>query len=269
MNLRDAATRAAVRDALTRDARRLNVGERCPVDLVAIAERLGLRVDLARHGVGDGALRRDHDGTSIVVPHERGLDDPRVRFTTAHEIGHHLLDSYRVPRPASRREYWLVEELCHFFAGRLLIPDEAVEWVLANDPQDALRLLHLAQVVAERARVSRAAVSHRVGGELRTAAFCEIAYPRAGRPDLAGVVRWVVERFPWLRVGPRRHLDSDHFLAPLLAFQQKVPVGGVVTGRLNGLRTASERRRRGIWLVCVDPALGTDHPERGGQLRLA
>lgn len=241
---------SVVLGALARDARRLHEGERCPIDVEVMARRLGLRVCLEAGAPALGSLHHGPDGRKVVVRGDR-LDDVRARFTAAHEIGHHLLDLYGLGRPVDRREYWAMERLCNAFAGHLLVPDVAVEWTREVVEQGPGPLLRRSRLLAERALVSRAAVSHRLGPELGNVAFCEITFDSAPSTGVTGIVRWIVEHFPWLGRGPRAKLEAGHFLGPLLQWQAREEVGVVAAGVSGGRLVASERRRHGVWIVCT------------------
>ena len=253
MRLGDPGTREALQQALARDATRLAADDRCPIDLDVVARRLGVRLYFDSAALADGQLRQHRTGSEVVV---RGRDgsDPRARFSAAHELAHHVLDLYGAPRPADRREYWELERICHDFAGRLLVPDAALAWVREAHPEQSVHLLELARRIAERTQVSRAVVSHRLAHDLGGVSFSEVGFPRRSGTGLAGVVRWMVERFPWLRRGVRSHIAASHFLAPLLSAQARRGVGTVSVGQANALAVAAERRPWGVWIVCLDPA---------------
>jgi hypothetical protein len=176
-----------------------------------------------------------------------------------------LLAGYGVPVPSTRGDYWRTEALCHHFAGQLLIPDSAVDWVGAGAPGGALELLRRSIETSRRALVSPAALSHRLNQELEYCAFCEVrlASPRQG---VVGVVDWILERFRWLGVGPRRHIKRDHFLAGLLDGQRQVLPDRVTSGYLNGLPTAALRRVGSVWMLGVEPALASASLSQSDQL---
>jgi hypothetical protein len=254
MDLNAPGSYSGVLGALVRDASRLHEGERCPIDVEVMARRLGLRVCLEPNASALGGLHHGPHGRKVTVRGHR-LDNARVRFTAAHEIGHHLLDLYGVGRPADRREYWAIERLCNAFAGHLLVPDAAVEWTREAIADGPHALLCRTRVLAERALVSRAAVSHRLGPELGNVAFCEIAFASPPATGIAGIVRWIVEHVLWLGRGPRAKLEAGHFLGPLLHWQAQKEVGAVATGVTGGRLVASERRPGGVWIVCTGQSL--------------
>jgi Zn-dependent peptidase ImmA (M78 family) len=260
------ASLVALEEALARDAARLRASDRCPIDLDLIARRLGVRIVIEPNAALDGQLRKNSRETAIVV---RGRDwnDPRARFSAAHEIGHHLLDLYGAPRPGDRREYWELERVCHRFAGRLLVPDAAVSWVRESQPKCSEQLLIMCRRLAAHTKVSRAALSYRLADELENVSFSQVSFPRPRRVGVAGVVEWVVERFPWLRRGVRSHITGEHFLDPMLRDQSRRGVGTVTVGYANGLRAASERRPWGVWIVCIAPG-GFPEADEPAQLRL-
>jgi len=249
MTVRDGAVRAELRQTLARDARRLRDDHReGPVDLARVARRLGLGLEQDASGeVSEGRLVR-RDGRALVV-HAGPLDAPRSRLSVAHEIGHHLLDCYGVPRPGRPHEYWLMEELCNEFAACLLVPEVAVEWVRTqrDDPE---RLLERARRAARRVGVSRAAISHRLVRDVDDLAFCEVRY-HAPRPEVVGVVAWVAQGFQLLERGARSYIGADHPLAPLLVAQRGRRSGHIAPERAGTRPVAGEQRVHGVWIVAT------------------
>lgn len=256
---------AHVADALARDARLLRGRQRCPVNLRPVVDRLGMRIEYrTREEIGaEGALLRNRDDEWVIAIPDRDLSRPRTRFTIAHEIGHRLLDLYGVPRPTSRGDYWRTEALCNHFAGQLLVPDSAVDWVAAATGASPAELLRRASLASRRAAVSSAALSHRLFASLEGCAFCQVRLAPPGG-DVVGVVDWALEQFPWLGVRQNRHIDGEHFLAEPLLDQQRAAVGRIVSRQLKGLPAAILRRRDRIWLVGVEPA-----PSEAGSGHLA
>jgi hypothetical protein len=259
---------SGVMSALARDARLLRDGQRCPVDVRPAIRRLGMKLELRDSDSlgGEGALLHEGGGWVVAVA-DPDLSRPRTRFTIAHEIGHRLLDLYGVPRPEDRGDYWRTEGLCHYFAGQFLVSDEVVSWVAGAEDRDPVELLRRAQVASQRARVSPAALSHRLSEDLEHCSFCEVRLS-SPRPDVVGIVDWIVERFPWLGVRARRHVHSGHFLAGALRSQRRIGAGEIARGYLNGLPAASVRRGSRVWMLGIDPALAHAPSPDASQLSL-
>lgn len=265
MSARDSA---GLLEALARDARDLRGDQPAPVDLRPIADRLGLSLEWGAKRVqpAEGGLLRRRDGWTVAVadsdPHR-----PRTRFTAAHEIGHYMLESYGVPTPVNRREYWRTEALCHYFAGHLLIPDIGVRWVDAGAGSGPAELLRRSAILSHRALVSPQAVSHRLNQDLPYCAFCEVKF-ESPRQGVVGVVNWVVERFSWLGLRARNHVKSDHYLARPLVAHRALQADQVSAGFLNGLPVAVLRRLRSVWLLGFEPALAAPSWSGSDQLFL-
>jgi len=248
---------------LAGDAITLTAGLRTPIDLDVVAERLGLQTAWGESRIlpAEGQLLRGAAGWTVAVADSKA-GRPRARFTMAHEIGHYLLETYGIPRPATEGDYWRTEELCHYFAGHLLVPPVAVGWVAEAPSSGPLEVLRRAALAAKRTAVSPQALSHRLGDEIHCCAFSEISL-RPPSPRARGVIRWSVEKnFSWLGMGPRSHVRADHYLAPALAALREAAPGEIRTGYLNGLPAAAVRRFETIWLVGLEPALLERDPDR-------
>ena len=100
----------------------LNISEP-PVDVFAIAQRLGVMLAEASSEEWDGVVESDTDGRAVIyVRSDQALT--RQRFTVAHELGHLLLHE-----PGRRfRDSWsstgvdLAEVQANNFAAALLMP---------------------------------------------------------------------------------------------------------------------------------------------------
>ncbi len=106
------------------------VGSSCPVDVEAIARRLGVVEISARTMQVEGYLARRPDN-QFAIRYRHGSTIERVRFTIAHEIGHILIaDATGVPldtavaRGPNRTD--VVEKLANRCAAELLMPERAV-----------------------------------------------------------------------------------------------------------------------------------------------
>lgn len=244
MRLGESATRAALQDALARDATRLIARERCPIDLTVVARRVGVHLRFDPEAPAYGQLRRNRSGPEIVV-RARDADDVRARFSAAHEIAHYLLELYGAPRPAGRREYWQLERMCHGFARSPAYPRDRHGLGSRSEPRAFRR-------VARTSSPDRSASPSIAGGcvassrrRLGGVSFAEIGFARASRSDLTGVITWIIERFPWLGRGARSHITTDHFLAPLMRKLGRETVGMAGAADCNGRTAAAERRPRG------------------------
>lgn len=101
-----------------------------PVDVIAIAEALGLEVVYASLGDVDGELREAR------IRVNKDHHPVRQRFTIAHELGHHRLHTLHGDRGQQ------IEQQADAFAGALLIPRPLLRAAVAEDP-DFERLRHL------------------------------------------------------------------------------------------------------------------------------
>lgn len=123
-------------ESLVVDATRsLGVDPTPPVDLAALARRLGvddIRLESCRE---EGSVRSSGSSTVVVLRKDRSRQ--RQRFTLAHELGHLILAqgkevemSFRLPAPRSS----VVEGLCDDIAAALLMPAGWVKVHLTNSP---------------------------------------------------------------------------------------------------------------------------------------
>ncbi len=122
------------------------------------------KINLRREHDIDAYLKLDDSG--IVVDQDLYMDDRqinRLRFSFAHEIGHHVLHRnisvlekissieswYKFYQMIPDREYSFFEYQAHEFAGRLLVPVEELERCLQNQAKivsendDLLRMFDL------------------------------------------------------------------------------------------------------------------------------
>lgn len=93
----------------------------------------------------------------------------RVRFTVIHELGHHLfatsaarlLDDLDKIGASAEGAAQAEEAVCHQFAGRVLVPEEALDKVIGSDP---LRPRHISELkettTASWEAIAVAAVNH-------------------------------------------------------------------------------------------------------------
>ncbi len=119
-----------------------------PVDLQAVSDFL--RIEVTRCVMPNdilGLYLRDK-GSNCQIKLNRGVAEPRLRFTWAHEIGHHLFlianDKDSIHARRLRRDRNRLESACDKFAVELLMPAEIVarEALALGMPQvDKLRTL--------------------------------------------------------------------------------------------------------------------------------
>jgi Zn-dependent peptidase ImmA (M78 family) len=130
-----------------------------PVDVIKVAERLGIHIYYEQ-------FAEEIDGLYLLVPgappviaiNNSYLKPPgRQRFTTAHEIGHHLLGrrlashSRIFSLDSLKTRKTLIERACDRFAALLLMPEHLVrKWFdeLSSNPS------HRVAIMAERFGVS-------------------------------------------------------------------------------------------------------------------
>jgi Zn-dependent peptidase ImmA (M78 family) len=216
-----------------------------------------------------GIVHKDQSGRYMIgVPDERG---ERARFTVAHELAHVLADLAGVARPATKPEYWALEQLCDEAAGRLLMPESYLRPVLVEtEKQLPLSSAVLAAVARVRkdCLVSDRAAAHRLtdalgeDGQAATVARLRRPHESEGRssresdPVLA-VVSWVKGNGAGLR--PKSHLRSDSDIVRALSgasgtsgaarIAWDVPLAGAPVGRTGA--KLSSWRYRGDLLVAV------------------
>lgn len=135
-----------------------------PIDVVALAVHEGLSVNLARfedETISGQIIRDEHGKTSIYV---RKTDPTnRIRFTVAHELGHHLLghlddreeivdkDSTLYRQPSNPGEIsdprHRAEIQANLFAAGLLMPREAVirAWQARRSLKELARMFRVSE----------------------------------------------------------------------------------------------------------------------------
>lgn len=130
----------------------LEVSSRPPIDLEALASRIGVEQIRDTDMAEDGRLVQD--GRRSVVYLRRGLGRGRRRFTLAHELAHRALIDPNAPTTAYRRagNNGDEERICDEIAAALLMP---YSWMqsLNTRPQNLSTL----RLISERAHVSLSA----------------------------------------------------------------------------------------------------------------
>lgn len=136
-----------------------------PVDLGAILDRHGVGPPLVEAGSHRHGGLRLIDGKMYPIVYRTGPLGtpltPRERFTVAHELGHALLESSCAIRPSRASEYWALEEVCHEFAAKMLMPTEFVKRVVPSSPS-ASEFLIAVERTAAACRASITAASRRL-----------------------------------------------------------------------------------------------------------
>lgn len=124
---------------------------RLPVDPFVIAERNGLRVErLSASSPYSGW----YDAAGMTIYYKGDEAAVRQRFTVAHELGHYALGHGDSPRDTavhfSARALDYRERLANQFAAELLMPEEAVQQIVASGRYSSLdelaRLFHVSKV---------------------------------------------------------------------------------------------------------------------------
>lgn len=121
-------------DYLSNAAATIATGRSLPLDMEDICNDLGLQIsnnaDASKTTLG---LR----GKKLVISLNPLRHPALYRFHVAHEIGHALLLREFSALPLGESEYWQHENLCNFFAQRLLLPDAALARLDSNNFQNA------------------------------------------------------------------------------------------------------------------------------------
>lgn len=64
---------------------------------------------------------------------------PSERLFISHELAHVLLDTKYQITPCDKSEYWQIEELCNYFAGNLLLPEQLISrYEIESYPADKI-----------------------------------------------------------------------------------------------------------------------------------
>lgn len=116
-----------------------------PVDVVAIAEALGIEVrleELEDEVSGMLLVRGDHPVIGVNARHHAN----RQRFSVAHELGHYLLhrdqEAFFIDaavffrREGATPTTWAQEKEANVFAAELLLPERAVQEAWQDNPID-------------------------------------------------------------------------------------------------------------------------------------
>jgi hypothetical protein len=173
---------------LHREARRL-ASDGAP-DPMKIADELGAEVKLASRSPQSGLLSAENGKYVITIQSGDRQINPRGRFTLAHELAHLLLLKEKGYRPIlfkDSKSYYKMEELCNFFAGKLLVPERVFDEVSIVDLDDVMSaVLKLSAVCG---------VSKVVAAKEMADAFDGVGYMglTPTDPDAEGRARWRVD----------------------------------------------------------------------------
>jgi hypothetical protein len=167
----------------------------------------------------------------------------------AHEIGHYCAMRRFNLRPRSRAAYWELEKACNDFAARLLVADADLE--LAGTWSEPRQLLHAIRAVQRRCKVSLAVAARRFPEASPAVSVSFFTLPRLPTEGCVAVAEWCVESRPWLRYGPRAHVDGSDIAARLLATVVTEPAGATKLVEDDNARAAIQRLPRGILIAGV------------------
>lgn len=117
-----------------------------PIDIEALAERMGVLDITPAHLIEDGHLEYEPGNTRIRIRHDIGYE--RRRFTIAHELGHLLLLDPSTVKVVhrSRNDGSNEERLCDEIAAALLLPADWISERYAARPHNLTTTRHLAKM---------------------------------------------------------------------------------------------------------------------------
>ncbi len=181
-----------------------------PIDVSALALRLGVSKVVARSIQGDGRLETLAQDRVIVVDATAGK--ARQRFTIAHELGHFLLAREDIRTLDLQAQ----ERFCNAFAAALLMPDD---WLLSRTRESEPSLAEL-EAISRDASVSLASCLIRLQ-----------RFPRWRR----ALIRWQWDEGDWrlwsvvgLSAVSRSQISSVERTRRTLAVAQKLEPGAVL-----------------------------------------
>jgi IrrE N-terminal-like domain len=123
---------------------RVGVASQPPVDLIALAERMGIEAIHDSPMIEDGRLEQ-RSGKAVIYVRD-DLEGGRRQFTIAHELGHRLLLHPRAPATEYRRRLTgdELERFCDDVAAAILLPRTWVEQTFANEPRQLKTIRRMA-----------------------------------------------------------------------------------------------------------------------------
>lgn len=127
-----------------------------PVGIRVICIKMGLKVE--RRSLLDGVVA-DLEPAQDVILIDTHLTEPVSRFAMAHVLAHRVLE---LPFSPEKREHFMsavggYEQMANDFAGRVLVPDQALDYLVHR------RGITDIKTMAEMLQVSEALIGHRVG----------------------------------------------------------------------------------------------------------
>lgn len=141
-----------------------------PIDVFELARKMGIKVftyskgrrimrimQIARLKSKNDALYVRFLGRKYIFYDDTVENKGRIRFTIAHEIGHHVLEhikigSFFLPRCAERRRgkaAGVTEREANIFASRLLAPSIVLHHLNIDTPQEIAKLCEISNEAAE------------------------------------------------------------------------------------------------------------------------
>lgn len=160
---------SAARDASWRVIAENNI-DSLPVDVFRLAQDMGIKVvpyskgnplmvllGVSRHKESNDGLYVRFLGKSYIFYDDEVSSEGRIRFTIAHEIGHHILGHIRrnlfvIPRCAERRRggtLTVKERQANIFASRLLAPSVVLDSLNATTEEEIANLCGISKEAAE------------------------------------------------------------------------------------------------------------------------
>jgi len=197
-------------------AKRLATLSSMPVDVISLLRRLGIELEVVV-GLGPPTLRKlSSRSYRVVLPRSSFSTQPlspRERFSVAHEIGHVLVDFQFGYRPATERAYHDLETWCDLFAGRLLVPDNAVAALAIRSWRGLAETL---KRVADDHSVSYAVAARRLAERYKSLVLARVNFAenKAGQRVLK--VAWVAGDGRFIDLQLHRHITTRHCLSALL-----------------------------------------------------
>lgn len=154
---------------------RTEAADQPPVDLEALAQKMGVVSIEMAHMVEDGRLEQ-RDGVATIYVRD-DLTDGRRRFTIAHELGHRLLLHQGAPAVAYRRRLTgdQVERLCDDIAAAILLPRPWVQGTFRGEPRKlkTIRRMSAMSLTSLSASLVRLREVHRWPESLLRFMYCE------------------------------------------------------------------------------------------------
>ncbi len=140
-----------------------------PVDVFKLAKDLGIKIipysksNLAMFLIGLGMTRRKNDamyvsllGKKYIFYDDNVASKGRIRFTIAHEIGHHVMRHINtgfafIPRCVERRKGFtgsVIEREANVFASRLLAPSVVLHYLGITKEEDIAKVCGMSNEAA-------------------------------------------------------------------------------------------------------------------------